>query len=325
MHVTNAMVNRPEYPPPSGGATSPLMLEGWLVFNETRWGLTSRRIRLSACEPDGPAIEAVYSLNAAGKIMLPPLIPYLPVKFDPAPEDTHTPIGQQWDTAGDLLARSMRERGLRHVVPLPPCMPDIRPWQRARFVADVKYTYHVGLPYDESGMRTNIRRSISNSRKAGFVCERTENLAHLHECLLQTEERQGFSHGFTLSDLRLAQLLLGHEAFRVYVCYAPDGTPASATIELHQPGATALGWMAGTKTEYLRSGVAQHLQRYVLDDLCAAGAVGYDFVGAQLPTIAAMKAAWGATLIPYYRVDGGRVRTLARHARDYWSFRRAAS
>ena len=61
-----------------------------------------------------------------------------------------------------------------------------------------------------------------------------------------------------------------------------------------------------------------------MDDLAEAGATGYDFGGANLPSVAAAKAQWGGRLVPFYRIEGGRVIDLARHARNYVRFRRAA-
>lgn len=305
-----------------GPVRPPLTADGWLQFNQTRWGASSRRVRFSETDSGGPAAEAVYYLNAAGNIILSPLTPYLPVMFQPGTTSSQTRIDQQWAAVGHLLANDMREHGLRHVIPLPPYVPDVRPWQWARFVADVRYTYHVDLPYDESWKRTNVRRSITRSQRDEFSCERTDNVDHLCECLQHREERQGFSYGLGLSDLSMAQSLLGPDAFRTYVCYAPDGEPASGGIILHQPGGRALYWVFGTRSTYLQAGATQFVIRHILNDLNESGAVGLDFVGAMMPSVAAMKATWGATLVPYYGVDGGRVRALAKHAREYWQFRR---
>ncbi len=68
---------------------------------------------------------------------------------------------------------------------------------------------------------------------------------------------------------------------RAYACYSPDGEMAASAIELHKPGGRALGWLAGTKTAYLSSGVSQHLYAYIFDDLAAAGALQISIVRNQ--------------------------------------------
>jgi hypothetical protein len=50
---------------------------------------------------------------------------------------------------------------------------------------------------------------------------------------------------------------VGDNAFRAYVAYAPDGTPAGGRIVLHHRGWQAVDWIAGTRKEYLQSGATQ--------------------------------------------------------------------
>ncbi len=107
------------------------------------------------------------------------------------------------------------------------------------------------------------------------------------------------------------------------ICYAPTGEPASVDVDLYHPGSRAVGWVGGTKTEHLQSGATQLLQGYVLEDLQAAGATGYDFVGANIPSVAAAKATWGGHLVPFYSVEAYTLRSLAKWALNCFRFRRA--
>jgi hypothetical protein len=118
--------------------------------------------------------------------------------------------------------------------------------------------------------------------------------------------------------------MMGEDALRAYVCYAPNGEPASMRVALHHPRTRAIDWAAGVNTTYLHSGANQLLIGHMLHDLQQAGATGLDFGGAMVPGVGAMKATWGARLVPYYRVEGGRFRAVVRHAREYLRFRRTA-
>lgn len=312
--------------PPAGSnmlqpARSPLFLDGLVEFNRRKWGVEPCRVRFG--EVDGaPAVEALYYLNRAGRIWKPPTTStYLPVAFLPTATQSRARLDRQWLAVATLLAEDMRERGLANVIPLPPEVGDARPWQWAGFRVEVRYTFYTDLPYDDSLLDPSVRRQIAKCERSGFRWERARDLRDVYTCLAESETRQGFSYRLDLDDLELAQDLLGPDALRAYVCFAPDGEPASARVTLHQPGARALEWVNGNRAAYLNSGSAQFLLRHVLDDLAAAGATGFDFIGATLPTVAASKATWGASLAPFYAVDGGRLRALARFAREYARFR----
>lgn len=297
----------------------------WLEFCNEKWSVTPQRIQFA--DGDGPRAEALYYFDRTGRIWKPPFSPgpYLPVTFQPTPTESRARRNRQWLAVGGLLAEDMRERGLARRIALPPEITDVRPWQWAGFQVEVLYTYCVDLPYDQTLMRPQIRRSIAKSTREGFTCARTTNLDDVYECLAETERRQGFQQRITARDLELAQGALGRDAFRAYAAYSADGDVASATIELHEPDGRAVGWIAGTKCAYINSGVSQHLNAFLLEDLAAGGATGYDFAGANLPSVAMSKSQWGAHLVPFYCIESGGIRDLARNARSYWRFRRAAA
>jgi hypothetical protein len=123
----------------------------------------------------------------------------------------------------------------------------------------------------------------------------------------------------SVGDLELASRLLG-EHLRAYLCYAPDGEPASVSVVLHRSGGPAIGWVGGTRTAHLSSGAAQLVDRFSLDDLHACGATGFDWGGANIPGVSAAKAAWGSRLMPCYAIEEYGPRKLAKFMRDWWRF-----
>jgi len=299
---------------------SPLALEGWLEFNRIKWGVQPRRINLSAKGSGLPSIDAIFFLDKRGKICLPPRNPYMALFFKSTPTNAPYRLYRQWLDIADSLVKEMRNRGLASTLALPPWITDVRPWQWAGFKTGLKYTLYIKFPYDIKQARKSIQKDISKAINAGFTCEKTTDINNVFSCLLETEARQGFNHQLTLKDLELARELLGNEHFRIYVCFAPNGEPASAYIWLHLRGTWAVGWVGGSKTAYLSSGVTQFLTKFIMEDLYASGAAGIDWAGANIPGVAAAKANWGSSLAPYYTIEAYGLKQMAKWLRDWYRF-----
>lgn len=303
---------------------SPLFLDGWLEFNRVKWNVQPLRFMYS---PDGshlPAVEAVLYLNKRGKIVHPRINPYLPIAFKSTPAQSQYKRDRQWLEVATPLARDMCVRGLRSTVAFAPEAADIRPWQWAGFHSNVRYTFYIDFPFDLQLIDKATRNRIRKAHKEGYRCERTTNMAHVHACMQATEQRQRFHWGLTVCDLECARTLLTDESFRAYVCYAPNGEPASVSVDLHCPGTRAVGWLGGTSMHHLQSGATQLVQAYVLEDLEAAGATGYDLAGANIPSVAAAKLSWGGRLVPFYRVEAYTARNLAKWVLNYFQVIRAS-
>lgn len=306
---------------PAATPPSPLLLDGWIEYNRVRWGVKAQRARFTPDNAAAPAATGVFYLDRRGRIWKPPTSTYLPVAFEPTPTQSRARLHRQWVAVGERLARDMRERGVVGRIVLPPDIGDVRPWQWAGFWATTRYTYLLDLPYDDRLMDPAVRRQIAKCDRSGFRSERVTALGDVFACLDESQARQGFSYGVSRSDLELARSMTGEDTLRLYVCYAPNGDPASARVVLHCPGGRAIDWLVGTRTVYLTSGATQNLLRHVLDDLHAAGALAFDFEGANLRGVAASKATWGGTLVPFYVVEAPGLVGLARHARDWARFK----
>jgi hypothetical protein len=304
---------------------SPLFLEGWLEFNRLKWGFRPLRVKCTAQDSAIPAGEIVLYLDKSGKIVQPRLNPYLPIGFQSTPTENPRRLYPQWLAVATQLVREMRKRGLRGTVTFPPDIADVRPWQWAGFRASVRYTFHVHFPFDYEVIDKAAQRRIRKAQKAGYTCRRTTNMVDVLACLQETEQRQGFRHGLTTRDLECASELLGADQFRAYVCYAPDGEAAAVEVNLHCRGAAAVHWVAGNKQEHLFYGAAQCLRQFVFQDLEQAGASGIDLAGANIPSIAQAKTAWGGRLVPFYSVETYSARSVAKWVRDWSRFMRAGS
>lgn len=301
------------------GATA-LSHPGWLEFNRRKHGLEPRVVRFASEGSPLPAIETVFYLDRRGRIVHPPLNPYMPVRFASTPTRGRARLYRQWLEVAAPLAAEMRAHGLRSNYALPPEILDVRPWQWAGFRALVRYTFVLDLPHPASHHDPMVRNRVTTAARRGYRCEAGAPPPHVLACLEETECRQGFAHQLGQADLLHARECLGDERFRCYVCYAPDGEPASALIALHEPGGDAIGWVSGTRRGHLASGAAQLVMAHALADLAEAGARRLDWAGANLPSVAAAKANWGPRFVPYYVIEAPGARGLAKYVQDGWRY-----
>jgi hypothetical protein len=244
------------------------------------------------------------------------------VAFESTPTQSSYRIYRQWLTLADGIVADMRTRGMRGRAELPPDLLDVRPWQWAGFRTEVRYTFFIDFPLNMQEIAKSIRERIRKAQKAGYVCRQTTDTTQVLCCLQGTEERQGYHHGLTTEDLEQARTLMGDEALRMYVCFSTAEEPVSARVCLHTPGSRAIGWIAGTRAEHFPAGASQFLDYFSFMDLQAAGATGFDMVGANIPSIAAAKLGWGGRLMPSYTVETFSGRNLAHWVYDWYRFQR---
>ncbi|MCH1640238.1 GNAT family N-acetyltransferase [Paenibacillus timonensis] len=295
--------------------------EKWAEFHTQKWGCSARVVRWEASNSAARG-EGLFFFNRKGHLYLPPLNPYHPFAFHPTPTDKPYKLNRQWHEAAKAMIPDLLKTQRSASFVFPPDIADIRPFLWSGFKAEVKYTYVVELPYALEQASTEIRAKIKKAAAAGYRTALSRNMAEVHQCLQGTESRQGFSHRLTLQDLERVQDLLGDQAFRAYVCYAPSGEPVSASVVVALDGRRAFGWIAASKTEHLNRGVVQQSQSFALQDLADAGFAEFDFAGANLPTVAYSKTNWGGRVTPYYLVRPPGVKEIFRAGRDWLRFAR---
>jgi hypothetical protein len=81
-----------------------------------------------------------------------------------------------------------------------------------------------------------------------------------------------------------------------------------------------LGWVLGTKRAYLSHGVTQQLIDFSFNDLSSDGIDGFDFCGANIPSVSEAKSQWGGELFPYYTVRSQGIKELFRTSREWINF-----
>ncbi|WP_223069754.1 GNAT family N-acetyltransferase [Paenibacillus caui] len=298
---------------------NPDILQQWAEFNERKWNCRTRRVQFRA--PNSPAYgEALFFLNQHGKLYLPPLNPYHPVRFHSTPTDKVIKLGRQWhEVAKTMIPELLKVRGAASFV-FTPDIVDIRPFLWNGFKADIKYTYLTDLPYSIDQAGANVRRKINKADEQGYRSARAFDMTEVYQCLQGTESRQGFNYQLSPEDLKMAQSLLGEQAFRAYVCYSKEGEPVSANVIIILDDNRPFKWIAGSKTEHLTQGVAQQVELFTLLDLASSGFKEFDFAGANISSVAASKANWGGRITPYYLLRTPGYKEVLRAGRDWLRF-----
>lgn len=297
----------------------PTVFEGlaWSEFAAETWNMKPRCIRVGSDDPSGMQAHMTVFLNRSGKLRMPRLTPYIPIAFRSTATTSLVRVSSQWLDASQQLAAEMERIGYGGPVSFSPSTIDVRPWQWLGHRAEVRYTYHIDFPYDRRSTSGSVRRNINKAQKIGYRCEATRDVELVHHCLTASEQRKGFKYGLTKGSLQRLQELLGHESCRLYVSRSPDNTVASARILLHQPNGRAIDWISGTVTSELHTGATQQLIDYCLEDLETIGARGFDYEGANIPSVARSKMEWGGVLTPFFTLRPRTMRTLALDTRQW--------
>lgn len=289
----------------------------WSEFIAKKWSLSTQTIETGIDDPSGMRSQITVFLNDRGRIRMPRLAPYLPVHFSSTPTSSPSRIAGQWLEASTLLARMMDDIGYGGSISFAPETRDLRAWQWLGHSVEVRYTYYLDFPYNPASASGAVRRNIKKATNAGYTCEMTEDVHEVHRCLSETEQRQGFGYGISEEDLLSLWSSLGADSCRFYVVRSPSRDVAAARVILHHQEGRAVDWISGTVTEHLSSGATQQLVHFALEDLQSIGAHGFDFEGANIPSVARSKMEWGAALVPFYTLRPTSVRTLAQDARRW--------
>jgi hypothetical protein len=282
---------------------NPFAMNGCVELSKHRWGLDLLEKRYSIKGEGPPYLDVTSFVNQKGKIQLPLWTSYYAIHFKPSATKQNYRISRQWIELATMLASDMKEMGIAGPITLPPQISDVRPWQWMGFKTTVKYTYYIDLPFALAQADRTVKANVNKALNAGYTCSTSNVTSHILECLAETEDRSNFSYKLDFETLELARRLLGDEYFRSYVCYAPDGEPVSSSIVLYSPGGLAADWVTGTKTKHLKAGVAQLTYHHRLIDLWQAGCMVLDMIGANMQSVARMKATWGGRLVPYYVIE----------------------
>ena len=282
---------------------------GWVAFNAERWQVSAHSVRIYEGNDEAPLLETILYRDKKGRITGVPHTPYLPLRVRTRWRDP-TRDNRQRLRLATALAELIRGYGTNGFVTWEPSLVDFRPFQWSAFDVEPRYTYLLDLPAASGSWGENVRKACRKAESNSFRCERTTDIRSVTQCLDASAARQRFTYQISAEDLARCSSMVGEELLRLYLCRDPEGRPASARVILHRPGSRAIDFLAGTDDAYRSSGATQMLTAFALDDLAAEGATGFDYAGANIPSVAQAKADWGGTLTLFYAVRVPGVRSV---------------
>ena len=253
---------------------SPLVIEGWVEWNERKFGLLAVPLAFGA-GGKAASLQTLIYLNRRGRVVMPPLSSHSPLSFSTSPTSKVDRIYSQWVDLAGAFAEQIASRGIAGRINLPPTFVDARPFQWAGLEAEWRYTFVADLGTGgtpDSAVRKRLRKAQSN----GYTVEVGGDPAELHACLLETERRKGFVHRLTRKDLETVEEALGPSHYRVYIVRDAAGAAVSAGARLLSQGGWGVDWIQGTSPRHLENGANQLIYQEVFRDLTAEGVRMFD-------------------------------------------------
>ncbi|MGP9707037.1 hypothetical protein [Brachybacterium sp. AOP24-D1-21] len=285
----------------------------WISWNEAEWGLKATQLSF---ESNNLKLSAVAYTNRKGRAVMPPLNFYLPVKLERKYGNsskvlTEKALSEEWFTTAGAYAAWLKDAGTSGTLALPPGFNDVRPFQWAGFDCTPRYTYTTALPVEEQSISKSLRKSIERAKRTGHTLKAGAKIDDVYRLLEETSRAQGFRLAVSSEGLHRLDEALGSNVLHSQSVIDSDGNHVSAGIRLSSIGGTGLGWLQGTHRESLKHGVAQLMQLGALTSLSQSGSSNYDYIGANVPSVALAKSAWGMELSTYFQFSSSSLRSDA--------------
>ena len=184
-----------------------------------------------------------------------------------------------------------------------PTIADVRPFTWQGWNAHLRYTYR--LPLGDSNalwerVERRTRTAIRKAEKLGYQLRPTSDVALFRRQYeaIYANQADGPPIATALAERFVAAALEAGLA-QTYEIASPDG-PA-AVVAFVEGFDTTYAWAAGADPTYNHTGAISLLYW----QHCTTAAHQYfDFVGANMPSIAFFKRGFGCDLVPYYAVEG---------------------
>lgn len=221
-----------------------------------------------------------------------------------APVPGKGPAESEWNRAAELLIAHLQREYHHCVLAHAPAVGDLRPFTWAGWEVRVRYTYQLDLGESDQtweGFEHRTRKAIGKAERGGFAVHPTADLELFRRQYEQLYARQG---GKAPVDAGVAQRFAA-AAFRAGLAeglavQSPAGEVAAMVIFVGGfEGVYA--WVSGADPELSHTGAASLVQwRYY----AAHQGRRFDFVGANIPSIALFKRGFGGRLVPYFVAEG---------------------
>lgn len=278
----------------------PMLLDSWIDFNCEKWQLSSKKILLGPKKGTSWELQSVIYLNSKNQIVNPPRNPYLPVEFKSS-SDSVFAMNNRKRQATEALLNEYLNHQIVSSINLSPLINDVRPFAWAGMRAEPRYTYYITLDGYRDRLRSGVLGKARKATKLGYTCELSHDFININNCLKGPESRKGFNHLIDAEDLSKLSDYMGDNLICI-LAKNSEGMPVGAWVSIILEDGLALGWSAGVETNALRDGVNNLLGDFNLNYFHTLGCQAFDFVGANIPSVATMKEDWGGELVTYYTI-----------------------
>jgi len=291
------------------GPASPLWLDGWLAWNEAMWGLKSERVCYHTQANALPRLEGVLYLNKHGQVQMPTRNPHLPFVFTSSGTRKNNRVYSQYLDVMGKFADDLLKRGIRGALCLPVGFLDARPFQWRGLVTDLRYTFMQKLPLGK--ISGKIKEKADKAEKMGYFVRNSSQWDEIQKCL-NTAAGERFTYNTDAEAIRKCAEYLGVDSFLGYQGFTHEGVPVASALRLIKKEGHCICWAQGVLREHINSGITQLMYLYELGDVYRRGTVMFDWMGANIPTVAMAKSAWKSPLVPYLVIRQNDLRYVAR-------------
>ena len=192
-----------------------------------------------------------------------------------------------------------------------PAIADVRPFTWQGWDAHLRYTYRLPLGdsnalWERTERRT--RTAIRKAEKLGYQLRPTSDVVLFRQQYeaIYANQASGPPVAAATAERFVAAALEAGLA-QAYAIASPDGT--AAVVAFVEGFDTTYAWAAGADPAYNHTGAISLLYWQYWDTVAHQY---FDFVGANIPSIAFFKRGFGCDLAPYYAVVGYKSRWVKR-------------
>lgn len=294
----------------------PLFNEGWIAFNEMKWGVKSKILELGPEAGNAWYLKVVLYEDKEGRLVLPPRNPYLPLFFETSAEKKAA-INRRKRAAMEKVATIVSSAKVKSSLTFSPVADDLRPFTWLDFLCSPLYTYRIDLSNFENEIDRASMQQMRKAEKNGYFFEVTSDFDLVNECLRAPEERKGFQHFVSSKELTELQTMMGKEAMNAVLVRTSNGEPVAASIFLVEKSGLVQDWSAGVKTSALKDGVNAFMVFNALKYYNSIGCKIFDFCGANIKPVAEMKEYWGGELVAYFSISSKSAANVLRSNISY--------
>ena len=284
---------------------------GGSVFSTRPWLESAQHaaggtLRCFGCLKNGRLVAGLSGLERSGsgmkQLATPVLTPHCGLIYQAI--EAKSPARQEADRnrATELLLQYVSQRYHHISLSHAPEIEDLRPFSWIGFAQQVRYTYRIRIANLEDAWERLERRTrgvIRKAEEAGFEFKETGDAGLVRNQYEQIYEKSNEPAPVN-SDVveRFVGKVLDAGLAQAFVIES-SGEVASVVVFVNGFG-TAYAWVAGQNPDYAASGATSLLYWRFFGHTTLEQ---FDFVGANLPSIALFKRGFGGDLTSYYAVE----------------------